>query len=216
MNGVWSAASVAEHAGGRIVCGDPQADGPSSVTIDSRQAGPGALFVGLAGSQQDGGAFAAAAIAAGAWGVIVTEQYASSLDSAAGVVVIVVDDPLRALAALAQAWRRELGCAVIAVTGSTGKTSTKDIIADLLAKFASAQVSDQARRGEDADQERAGAADQNLTHQSPPPAAGGNDSQSASATTSSPTPREPLISSVSPGSTIEAICSAACAALSSE
>ncbi len=133
MNGVWSAASVAEHAGGRIVCGDPQADGPSSVTIDSRQAGPGALFVGLAGSQQDGGAFAAAAIAAGAWGVIVTEQYASSLDSAAGVVVIVVDDPLRALADLAQAWRRELGCAVIAVTGSTGKTSTKDIIAGMSA-----------------------------------------------------------------------------------
>jgi UDP-N-acetylmuramoyl-tripeptide--D-alanyl-D-alanine ligase len=133
MNGVWNAASLAEHAGGRIVCGDPQADAPSSVTIDSRQAGPGALFVGLAGSQQDGGAFAAAAIAAGGWGVIVTEQHASPLDSASGAVVIAVDDPLRALADLAQAWRRELGCAVIAVTGSTGKTSTKDIIAGMSA-----------------------------------------------------------------------------------
>ena len=46
--------------------------------------------------------------------------------------------------------------------------------ADLLAEFATAQVSNQPRRSEDADQERAGAANQHLTHQAPPPAAGGS------------------------------------------
>jgi len=129
----WNAATIAEQAGGRLVAGDPAAGGPSSVTIDSRRAAPGALFVGLVGSQQDGGAFAAAALEAGAWGVIVAEERAAELASVGDAVVIAVADPLRALADLAGGWRRELGCAVIAVTGSTGKTSTKDIVAGMLA-----------------------------------------------------------------------------------
>ena len=49
-----------------------------------------------------------------------------------GAAVIAVDDPLAALHALARAWRRELGAKVVGVTGSTGKTSTKDILAALL------------------------------------------------------------------------------------
>ena len=52
--------------------------------------------------------------------------------------MIAVDDPLAALQALARAWRRELGCKVVGVTGSTGKTSTKDILAALLAAAARA------------------------------------------------------------------------------
>jgi UDP-N-acetylmuramoyl-tripeptide--D-alanyl-D-alanine ligase len=133
MNPNWSAAEVAAHAGGRVVKGSASARGPIAVTIDSRTVEPGSLFVGLPGSVQDGGEFAGAALAAGAWGVIVSEQHAASLDCGEDQVVIAVSDPLAALADLAQAWRRELGCAVIAVTGSTGKTSTKDIIAGMLA-----------------------------------------------------------------------------------
>ena len=133
MNPNWSAAEVAAHAGGRVVKGSASARGPIAVTIDSRAVEPGSLFVGLPGSAQDGGEFAGAALAAGAWGVIVSEQHAASLDCGEDQVVIAVSDPLAALADLAQAWRRELGCAVIAVTGSTGKTSTKDIIAGMLA-----------------------------------------------------------------------------------
>ncbi len=132
MNPRWDAATLAEQAGGRLVAGDPTAAGPSSVVIDSRLAQPGALFVGLIGAEQDGGAFAGAALEAGAWGVLVSESHAAALSSADSGVVIAVADPLRALADLAQAWRRELGCAVIAVTGSTGKTSTKDIIAGMV------------------------------------------------------------------------------------
>ncbi len=130
----WSAADVAAAAGGRVVGGDAAAPGPSAITIDSRAAQPGTLFIGLPGSQADGGAFAGAALAAGAWGVIVSEEHAAPLAAPGdGWIVIAVADPLRALADLAQSWRRQLGCAVIAVTGSTGKTSTKDIIAGMLA-----------------------------------------------------------------------------------
>jgi UDP-N-acetylmuramoyl-tripeptide--D-alanyl-D-alanine ligase len=133
VNRSWSAAEVAANAGGRVVKGNASARAPIAVTIDSREVEPGSLFIGLSGSAQDGGEFAGAALAAGAWGVIVSEQHAASLDCDDEQVVIAVSDPLEALADLAQAWRRELGCAVIAVTGSTGKTSTKDIIAGMLA-----------------------------------------------------------------------------------
>jgi len=59
--------------------------------------------------------------------------------------VITVADPLAALQALARAWRRELGCKVVGVTGSTGKTSTKDILAALLAPHMTVHASPQNR-----------------------------------------------------------------------
>ncbi len=123
----WTAAQVAQAAGAQLA-GDAD-HGPARVTIDSRQAGPGDLFVGLPGEHVDGGAFAAQALAAGAWGVLVAPEH-----GAAGPgVVLSAEDPLAALQALARAWRRALGCPLIAITGSTGKTSTKDILAALLA-----------------------------------------------------------------------------------
>ena len=133
MNNSWSAADVAANAGGKIVAGNSAASAPAAITIDSRAIEPGALFVGLTGAVHDGGEFAAAALASGAWGVIVSDQHAAALDCDDEQVVIAASDPLRALADLAHVWRRELACAVIAVTGSTGKTSTKDIIAGMLA-----------------------------------------------------------------------------------
>jgi UDP-N-acetylmuramoyl-tripeptide--D-alanyl-D-alanine ligase len=142
------AARFAAAAGGRIVAGDPEAAGPRRVVVDSRVAGPGDLFVGLVGERADGGAFAAAAVAAGAWGVLVRPEHAAALgegsssledpDGAAGplgdggATIISAPDPLVALQRLARSWRRELGAAVVGVTGSTGKTSTKDILAALL------------------------------------------------------------------------------------
>jgi UDP-N-acetylmuramoyl-tripeptide--D-alanyl-D-alanine ligase len=127
----WTAAELAEAAGGRLVAGDPDAPGPEGVTIDSREAGPGVLFVGLPGENVDGGSFAGQAIDAGAWGVLVAEEHAERL-AGADAVVIGCADPLAALGSAAAAWRRRLGCAVIAITGSTGKTSTKDITAAFL------------------------------------------------------------------------------------
>jgi UDP-N-acetylmuramoyl-tripeptide--D-alanyl-D-alanine ligase len=99
--------------------------------IDSRRAGPGDLFVGLPGTQVDGGRFAADVLAAGAWGVLVGEAWAP-VDSEHDGTVLVATDPLAALQRLATAWRRALGAQVIGVTGSTGKTSTKDLLAAMV------------------------------------------------------------------------------------
>jgi UDP-N-acetylmuramoyl-tripeptide--D-alanyl-D-alanine ligase len=104
------------------------------VTIDSRDAGPGALFVGLPGENVDGGSFASDALSAGAWGVLTTQEHAEAARAEAeGSVLLVSPAPLQALQGLAAAWRRELGARVIGVTGSTGKTSTKDLLLALLA-----------------------------------------------------------------------------------
>jgi UDP-N-acetylmuramoyl-tripeptide--D-alanyl-D-alanine ligase len=140
----WTAQDVATGSGGTLatpVPGPPgavDAPGPETVVIDSRQAGHGALFIGLPGATFDGGQFAAAALRAGAWGAIVTPPNQTQAAEAAGErdgapgVVIAVPDPLRALQSLATVWRRELGAQVIGVTGSTGKTSTKDLLLAVL------------------------------------------------------------------------------------
>jgi len=125
----WSAEQAAEAAGGTLVRGG--AGSPKRVVIDSREVGYGDFFVGLPGERADGGSFAAAALEAGAWGVLVADSRARDLPGEGAVIA--VEDPVAGLGALARAWRRELGADVIAVTGSVGKTSTKDLIAALIA-----------------------------------------------------------------------------------
>jgi UDP-N-acetylmuramoyl-tripeptide--D-alanyl-D-alanine ligase len=137
-----SAGRLAVAAGGELAAGDAERAGPERAVIDSRLVEPGDLFIGLPGAAADGGEFAAAALEAGAWGAIVGREHRDAAFEAAEATVgqsacsraavIVVDEPLAALHALARAWRRELGARVLAVTGSTGKTSTKDILAALL------------------------------------------------------------------------------------
>jgi UDP-N-acetylmuramoyl-tripeptide--D-alanyl-D-alanine ligase len=130
----WSPERVAQAAGARLVAPPPHAGGPARVVIDSRQAGPGDLFVGLTGGNVDGGRFAAQALQAGAWGALAGRAHAEAAagDGASGVI-LAHEDPLAALGRLASSWRRALGAQVIGVTGSTGKTSTKDILAAMLA-----------------------------------------------------------------------------------
>jgi UDP-N-acetylmuramoyl-tripeptide--D-alanyl-D-alanine ligase len=122
----WGADRVAAAAGATLVRDAP--GGPARVVIDSRAVGPGDLFVGLTGEHVDGGRFAASALEAGAWGVLVGPEWAG-VD---GGAVLVAEQPLLAMGALAREWRRALGASVIAVTGSVGKTSTKELITALL------------------------------------------------------------------------------------
>jgi UDP-N-acetylmuramoyl-tripeptide--D-alanyl-D-alanine ligase len=131
----WDAERVAQAAGAELVRGG--AGSPQRVTIDSRDVAPGDLFVGLVGTRSDGGEFARAALEAGAWGVLVAPRWATGLDG----VVLASEDPLAALGAMGREWRRELGASVIAVTGSVGKTSTKDLIAALVAPVRSVAAS---------------------------------------------------------------------------
>ncbi len=104
--------------------------GPRRATIDSAASGEGDLFFGLRGKRVDGGEFAAAAIEAGAWGVVVSPERAAGLP--AGAWVFSARDPLAAMQAMALAWRRRLGAQVLGITGSVGKTSVKDIARALL------------------------------------------------------------------------------------
>jgi UDP-N-acetylmuramoyl-tripeptide--D-alanyl-D-alanine ligase len=131
----WSPEQVAQAAGGRLVARAPRPGGPERAVIDSRAAGDGDLFVGLVGEHVDGGRFAPQALAGGVWGVLVAPEHAEAaqcVTTAHPPAVIAVDDPLDALHRLATAWRRALGCPVVGITGSVGKTSTKDILAAML------------------------------------------------------------------------------------
>jgi UDP-N-acetylmuramoyl-tripeptide--D-alanyl-D-alanine ligase len=124
----WDAERIAAAAGGQVAAAG--AAGPQRATIDSRDVRPGDLFVGIPGTRVDGGRFAAAAAEDGAWGVLVTPEWAEGIEGAA---VITAEDPARALGRLARGWRRELAATVIAITGSVGKTSTKELTAAMLA-----------------------------------------------------------------------------------
>ncbi|HMI72933.1 MAG TPA: UDP-N-acetylmuramoyl-tripeptide--D-alanyl-D-alanine ligase [Solirubrobacteraceae bacterium] len=125
---------MARAAGGRLVAPAPRPGGPARAVIDSRAVGAGDLFVGLPGENVDGGRFAPQALAGGAWGVVVAPEHADATQCAMPGALIAADDPLLALQRLATAWRRALGCQVVGITGSVGKTSTKDILAAMLAQ----------------------------------------------------------------------------------
>jgi UDP-N-acetylmuramoyl-tripeptide--D-alanyl-D-alanine ligase len=129
----WTPDRIARESGARLVAQAPSNGGPERVTIDSRDAGSGALFVGLPGTNVDGGSFAAQALAAGAWGVLTRPEHAEAARCAPPGVLLAAEDPLAALQSLAAAWRVELGADVVGITGSTGKTTTKDILLALLA-----------------------------------------------------------------------------------
>jgi UDP-N-acetylmuramoyl-tripeptide--D-alanyl-D-alanine ligase len=124
-----SLAEVAAAVGGRLQ--GRAADAPvRGVSLDSRTLQAGDLFVGVRGDRFDGDRFAAAALAAGAVGVVVRAETAATLP--VGAAHVVAPDGLQALQALAADVRRRCSARVAAITGSTGKTSTKDILASLL------------------------------------------------------------------------------------
>jgi UDP-N-acetylmuramoyl-tripeptide--D-alanyl-D-alanine ligase len=118
-------------AAGAEVAASGGAGGPTRAVIDSREVRRGDLFIGLHGVHDDGGRFAADALGAGAWGAIVTAERAAELADA-DAWVIAAKEPLAALQSLARAWRDELGARVVGITGSTGKTSVKDVCRSLL------------------------------------------------------------------------------------
>jgi UDP-N-acetylmuramoyl-tripeptide--D-alanyl-D-alanine ligase len=119
---------VAQVTGGRLAAGDAS-QAFTGVSTDSRTIGAGALFVALPGPRFNGNTFAADAVARGAAGVLVSEVPAGVGAS----TVILVPDTLDALQRLGLEVRRQSGARVIAITGSAGKTTTKEITADLLA-----------------------------------------------------------------------------------
>lgn len=102
---------------------------------DSRKPVPGGLFIALRGENFDASDFVAQAVEGGAAGVLVpTDALAKARAQAKGVALLTAPDTGRALGALAAAWRRRLpALKAVCITGSTGKTSTKELIAEVLA-----------------------------------------------------------------------------------
>lgn len=124
MSVLWSAADAAAATGGRAV-GGWQATG---VSIDTRTIRPGDLFVALSAAR-DGHDFVAEALAAGAAAAMVTHIPEGVEDDAP---LLIVPDVLQGLEALGVAARARTGARVVAVTGSVGKTSTKEMLRDVL------------------------------------------------------------------------------------
>ena len=117
---------AAAAVGGQLV----GADHPyGAVATDSRTLQPGSLFVALRGPNFDGGEFVAAAAAQGAIGALVARAVPDAIPQ------IVVPDTLRALQALGQAWRSQFTMPVVAVGGSNGKTTAKEMTAAILSRM---------------------------------------------------------------------------------
>jgi len=115
-----TAAVAAELAGGRLI----QGDGATAITgfgWDSRQVRAGQLFIAVRGERVDGHEYVAAAVAAGAMGALVGRPVASP------GVLILVDDPVLALGRMGAAWLRRYPVPVVGITGSVGKTTTKEM-----------------------------------------------------------------------------------------
>ena len=119
-------AEVAQATGGKLHdVPDPQARVTGPVVHDSRQVVPGALFAAVVGERVDGHDFAERAVAEGAVAVLASRPV--------GVPAVVVDDVVAGLSLLAHAvTERAVDTTVVALTGSAGKTSTKDLIAQVL------------------------------------------------------------------------------------
>ena len=122
-----TARDVAAAADARIVSGDPAAS-VGRIAIDSRGIRPGDLFVAIRGERFDGHDFVAQAFEAGASGALVDR----AVPAPAGRLVIEAGDTTRALQAIARDVRRRSGARVVAITGSAGKTTTKEVCAELL------------------------------------------------------------------------------------
>ncbi|MEW9528015.1 UDP-N-acetylmuramoyl-tripeptide--D-alanyl-D-alanine ligase [Microbispora sp. NPDC049125] len=122
-------ARVAEITSGALTgMADPRAVIRGPVVIDSRAAGPGALFVAIKGERADGHDFARQAVEAGAAAVLASRPVEAP--------AVIVGDVLAALAGLANAVVSALPSAtVVGVTGSAGKTTTKDLLAGLAARI---------------------------------------------------------------------------------
>lgn len=127
----FTAEQVAWAAGARVaVAGGPFA----GAFTDTRKPVPGALFVALRGENFDGSDFVGQAVQGGAAGVLVPEDaLQKAKEQGKKAAILTALDTGRALGALAAAWRRRLpSVQVVCITGSTGKTSTKELIAEVL------------------------------------------------------------------------------------
>jgi len=127
---LWTFADFLAGTGGRPIGTSPEAI--TGISIDSRTIGSGEAFFAIKGDAHDGHDFVGKALAAGAATAVVSRAHLSALGKVRGSLVA-VDDVLEALASLGRAARARTNARIAAVTGSVGKTSTKEMLARALA-----------------------------------------------------------------------------------
>ncbi len=135
MNMTWTVDDIVAATGGELLCGERHRVF-GGVSIDSRTIAPGELFVAIRGEVHDGHAFVGTVLDAGVGGVLVAADRAGEAAAQARgrAACIAVADTTRALGDLGAFHRRRSPAAVVAVTGSNGKTSTRRMIAGVLSQ----------------------------------------------------------------------------------
>jgi len=103
------------------------------VSIDSRKIKPNTLFVAIKGNQFDGHNFVKDAVRKGAVAVIINKRSINQFNDVK-VPIITVNDTKRALGDVARIWRKKIKAKIIGITGSSGKTTVKDMLAELLSE----------------------------------------------------------------------------------
>ena len=139
MNWLWRSDALVGAMGGRPVGTLPE--GVRGISIDSRSLKPGEAFFAIAGDQRDGHEFATAAVKAGAGVLVVAEGKLPALGRI-GAPLVVVPDVLAALVRLSVAARARFKGRVIGVTGSAGKTTTKEALRVALGAVGSVHASE--------------------------------------------------------------------------
>ncbi|MER9026985.1 UDP-N-acetylmuramoylalanyl-D-glutamyl-2,6-diaminopimelate--D-alanyl-D-alanine ligase [Mesorhizobium sp. M0674] len=140
MSVLWTSEALVDAMGGRPL--GPMPEGISGISIDSRSLQPGDAFFAIKGEAMDGHDFATAAIKAGAGVLVVAEVKLPSLGRLTAPM-IVVQDVLAALEKLGVAARARSSAKIIAVTGSAGKTTTKEALRHVLSAVGKVHASAQ-------------------------------------------------------------------------
>jgi len=136
MSAPTTVADLCEWTGGGLEAGRADQSFDSTV-IDSREAGPGSLFVAIVGPNHDAHRFVNDVLSQGASGVLIQTDRSSDAIGRADGFVVRVEDTTRALADLARGHRRRFEGPLIGITGSNGKTTTKELCQGILARTGS-------------------------------------------------------------------------------
>ncbi len=133
----WTGSDIIDAVGARILCGDPDRCF-AQIAIDSRQATPSTFFVAIRGERHDAHAFLPDVVARGCRGLLVASDKVRGLPleewRGKGVFAAAAADGVRALGDLAGFQRRRWGGSVAAITGSNGKTTTRQMTADVMSR----------------------------------------------------------------------------------
>lgn len=129
--GQTTARGIIPSIDGELIAGNPESP-LMGISTDSREISPGQFFWALKGERYDGHDFVKKAVEKGASGIVIKKGYRPEIPTDRDLVIIAVEDTLKALGDLAGWWRHQHDVRVAAITGSVGKTTTKEMTANIL------------------------------------------------------------------------------------